>query len=154
MTLRNMRLSNAKLHSCRCGSPSEPRSPWLGVFEVPTPSDCSVFPRAMNWFSNLQRERSCDTLSETQEDKPSNIWLSGTLCHGRTKLKRLHKQRCVLQNANVDREVPPWYLMPGRCQSSPPTSRYLVSQLVLRTQGYVYHVQMSYPNIVHVLIIN
>ena len=45
MTLRNMRLGNAKLHSCRCGSPSEPRSPWLGVFEVPTPSDCSVFPR-------------------------------------------------------------------------------------------------------------
>lgn len=99
MTLRDMRLGNAKLHSCRCGSPSEPRSPWLGVFEVPTPSDCSVFPRAINWFSNLQREWSCDTLSETQEDKPSNIWLSGTLCHGRTKLKRIHKQRCVLQNA-------------------------------------------------------
>lgn len=32
----------------------------------------AFFP-AINWFSNLQREWSCDTLSETQEDKPSNI---------------------------------------------------------------------------------
>lgn len=59
---------------------------------------------------------------------------------------------CSTKCYNVDREVPPWYLMPGRCQSSPPTSRYLVSQLVLRIQGYVYHVQMWYPDIVNVLI--